>query len=206
LPVLDAYRVGAQRVHDLATWCEAAGIGFVSVWALSRDNLQRGSAAVAEITDVVVEALVAMAAIQRWRIRVIGTLDLLPIHTVTALHAVVEGTRAIDGVTLNVAIAYDGRADIVTAVRELILEFEPDAEGLPVLTERQLAQHLSTAGQPDIDMVIRTGGEYRLSGFMPWQAANAELYFTPDTWPDFTHCDFEHALLWYAQRDRRFGR
>jgi short-chain Z-isoprenyl diphosphate synthase len=205
LPDIEAYRVGAARVHDLITWCEEAGIAFVTVWALSLDNLHRGTAAVDEIVQTVTEGLRVMAARGRWRIRAIGALDQISPHQAAALHALDQQTRGFRGVTLNVAIAYSGRSDIVNAVRALV-QHQAGQEREEAVTETRLAQHLSTAGQPDIDLVIRTSGEQRLSGFMPWQTAEAELYFTPTSWPDFARAHFDQALHWYAHRDRRFGR
>ncbi|UNM16569.1 di-trans,poly-cis-decaprenylcistransferase [Streptomyces formicae] len=110
------------------------------------------------------------------------------------------------GTLLTVALAYSGRHDIVQAVRALA-RHQADA-GLDdaAHTEQLLGRYLSTAGQPDIDLVIRTSGEQRLSGFMLWQTAHAELYFTSTTWPDFSRADFQQALHWYAHRQRRCGR
>ncbi|WP_199931041.1 polyprenyl diphosphate synthase [Streptomyces sp. CB02923] len=201
----DAYQTGALRVHDLMTWCEEAGIAFVTVWALSQDNLHRGTAAVDGIVQAVRDGVREMAATRRWCIRFIGALDQLPPQQATALRALAHQTRDIRGVTLNVALAYCGRSDIVDAVRALVEQKTgPACDG--AVTEDRLTQHLSTAGQPDIDLVIRTSGEQRLSGFMPWQTAEAELYFTSTPWPDFDRADFEKALQWYADRDLRFGR
>lgn len=206
-PVVDAYRVGAARVHELMTWCDQARIPFVTVWAMSQGNLHRDPTVVAEIIQVVTDGVRAMAATGRWRIRMIGALDRLPEEHACALRALEQDTHGIRGVTLNVAIAYSGRSDIIDAVRALIQEQLQHSE-LPLyetVTEHHLAQHLSTAGQPEIDLIIRTSGEQRLSGFMPWQTAEAELYFTDTAWPDFDQNSFEQALHWYARRERRFG-
>ena len=200
---LEAYRIGALRVNDLALWCDEAGISVVTVWVLSLDNLHRGAASVSMIVSTVVERLEKMAATGRWRIRTIGSLQLLGPDKAAALCAVSDATEKIDGMTINVAIAYSGRGDIVQAVSALLLRGDL---GTNQVTEQQLEGLLSTAGQPDIDLVIRTSGEQRLSGFMPWQTAEAELYFTETPWPDFDRSSFEKALQWYAIRNRRFGR
>ncbi|MFD9698354.1 polyprenyl diphosphate synthase [Lentzea sp. NPDC059081] len=201
----DAYLTGAARVHELVTWCEEAGIQVVTVWALSQDNLSRSAQSVSAITRAVTSGVQAMAASERWRIRPVGALDRLPGDEAEALRAVEAATRHHDGTTLNVAVAYSGRDDILTAVRALVDEHRDSRLDVAGITEKQLSRHLSTAGQPDVDLLIRTAGEQRLSGFMPWQADQAELYFTDTPWPDFDRPQFTRALTWYAHRVRRFG-
>ncbi|RSO06933.1 di-trans,poly-cis-decaprenylcistransferase [Streptomyces sp. WAC 06783] len=203
-PLEQAYAQGARRVVDLATWCEEAQIPVVTVWALSQDNLQRAPAAIAQVLDAVACGLHRIAASGRWRIRPIGDLDLLPPAQADQLLTLARTGAGGTWGTLNVAVGYAGRADIVTAVRALL----HSGDGHPAhnVGETDLAQHLSTAGQPDIDLVIRTSGEQRLSGFMPWQAAYAEFYFTPVLWPDFSADDFATALDFYQTRQRRYGK
>ncbi|GHG56251.1 polyprenyl diphosphate synthase [Streptomyces griseocarneus] len=205
-PFADAYRSGASRVCELVTWCERAGVPFVTVWALSRDNLRRGPDAVAEILRAVTDGTRAMADEGRRRIRVIGSLDRLPPDGAEALRRIEEDTRGATGTTVNVAIAYSGRGDIVDAVCALARLGCDGPPPSPAVLERRLAGQLSTAGQPDVDLVIRSSGEQRLSGFMLWQTAEAELYFTETLWPDFTEADFTAALHAYTARDRRHGR
>ncbi|MEV4743718.1 polyprenyl diphosphate synthase [Streptomyces sp. NPDC049555] len=199
-PLADAYEAGAERVRELLTWSEEAGIRFVTVWALSRDNLCRPPRLVEEIVQAIIKGLWRMAAEARWPIKVTGSLDLLP-HTeqADALRSVERRTADAPGSVLTVAVAYDGRRDIVAAAAHA--SRHPAAE----ITEDLLASYLSTAGHPDIDLLIRTSGEMRLSGFMPWQSAHAELYFTPVCWPDFDRTQFDRALAAYAERDRRYG-
>ncbi|MFE6103689.1 polyprenyl diphosphate synthase [Streptomyces laurentii] len=200
-----AYRQGADRVYDLALWCEEAGIGHVTVWALSTDNLARPPETVEPILQAVTDGLQRMASVGRWRIRAIGEVDRLPPEHLGRLRAVERRSEEARGMTINVALAYDGRHDIVNAVVELLHRHATQPlDGLAV--EDLLARYLSTAGQPEIDLVVRTSGEQRLSGFMPWQTAFSELYFTDTAWPDFDHDDFRAALAWYAGRQRRHGR
>ncbi|MGW8378419.1 undecaprenyl diphosphate synthase family protein [Actinacidiphila sp. SB3-2] len=145
----------------------------------------------------------AVAATAQWHIRPIGALDLLPADHRAQLHALTRRPTPEAGGILNVAIGYDGRADILAAVQELL--HEPDVAVADDGVEARLERCLSTAGQPDIDLVIRTSGEQRLSGFMPWQTAYAEIYFTPVLWPDFAADDFTAALDFYRTRQRRWG-
>ncbi|SDM30423.1 polyprenyl diphosphate synthase [Allokutzneria albata] len=204
VPVVDAYRLGATRVRELMVACDDARIPFVTVWALSKDNLRRGAASVRVIAEAVTAELVAMAETRRWRIRVLGSVADLPADAARTLREVVRTTEDCAGAVLNVAVAYSGRSDIAAAAAALLTGAQP--AGLDVAeVEHRLVRGLSTAGQPDIDLLIRTAGEQRLSDFMLWQAAHAELYFTETLWPDFENKHFELALRWYGQRHRRYG-
>ncbi|MFF4160818.1 polyprenyl diphosphate synthase [Streptomyces sp. NPDC001678] len=205
LPLADAYQAGADRVRELLCWCDELGISYVTVWALSQDNLYREPKVVDQIVNAVTEGLERIAAEGRWSIRIIGALEHLPHQEqAAALRAVERDSAMATGARLTVAVAYDGRREIVAAAQELLRAY---AEGSIVgeLTEQRLADFLSTAGQPDVDLLIRTSGESRLSGFMPWQTAYAEFYFTPVYWPDFDRRHFAVALAAYAERDRRRG-
>jgi short-chain Z-isoprenyl diphosphate synthase len=188
----------------LLTWCDQDRIPYLTVWALSRENLRRDPVTLAPLAEAMVDGLQQMAVSRRWRIRVIGDLELLGSPLAADLRAIEAQTQDATGTVLNVAVAYSGRADIAHAAATLIHRHQvQDLDAIAV--ERLLCRYLSTAGQPDIDLVIRTSGEERLSGFMPWQAAQAELYFTPVLWPDFGLSEFRAALHSYAQRSRRCG-
>ncbi|MFG1798273.1 polyprenyl diphosphate synthase [Nocardia sp. NPDC049149] len=206
VPVAEAYRLGATRVRELMVACDDARIPFATVWALSRDNLRRGAPSVRAITRAVTTELVAMADMRRWRIRPMGTLTDLPDDTERILREIARATADCSGAVLNVAVAYNGRRDIAAAASALLSDSTHRLAQLDLAQlEHQLAQRLCTAGQPDIDLLIRTSGEQRLSDFMLWQAANAELYFTETLWPDFDAEHFELALRCYGQRLRRYG-
>ena len=210
LDELEAYRRSAAKVEHLLSWCDRAGIDIVTIWVLSVDNLQRGPMTVQKLVDVIIRGLQRMAAMQCWRFHVIGDLSMIPAPQVAALRAIEAATADVQGLQVNVALAYGGRQDIVAAVQGLLAEYSftdattwvTDAKAL----EERLSAHLSTAGQPDPDLIIRTSGEYRTSGFLLWQSAQSELYFTTTEWPDFTEADLNDALQSYSRRDRRFGR
>jgi short-chain Z-isoprenyl diphosphate synthase len=139
----------------------------------------------------------------------VGALDLLPDSTVRVLKEAAEATHEKDGLLVNVAIGYGGRREITDAVRSLLQEHASKGASLEevaeVLDVEHIADHLYTRGQPDPDLVIRTSGEQRLSGFLLWQSAHSEFYFCDALWPDFRRIDFLRALRSYALRERRHG-
>jgi short-chain Z-isoprenyl diphosphate synthase len=139
----------------------------------------------------------------------VGSLEVLPPETAAVLKQAEEGTRDRPGATVNLAVGYGGRREIADAVRSLLVEHAERGTTLDELAEvldvEHIAQHLYTRGQPDPDLIIRTSGEQRLSGFLLWQTANAEFHFTDVYWPDFRRVDFLRALRDYAARHRRFG-
>jgi short-chain Z-isoprenyl diphosphate synthase len=208
VPTAQAYQLGARRAVELTACCHLRGIRYLTLWALSQKNLRRSSEQIGPLLEVIVAGLSDIAASRRWRIHHLGEADLLPEPIQHVISKIVWQTSRDGPGTLNVAIAYDGRDDIASAVRGLILAGEAAhpadlvaRNGLPTL----LGKHFATVGQPDPDLVIRTSGEYRLSGFMPWQTAYSELYFTEVDWPDFTAEQLDCALNSYRSRRRRYG-
>jgi short-chain Z-isoprenyl diphosphate synthase len=145
----------------------------------------------------------------RWRVHHVGQLDLLPDRTQQVLKKAEEKAGTIDGVLVNVAVGYGGRQEITDAVRSLLSDRAAAGAGLDELAEtltvEDISEHLYTRGQPDPDLVIRTSGEQRLSGFMLWQSAHSEYYFCEVFWPAFRKVDFLRALRDYAARHRRYG-
>ena len=143
---------------------------------------------------------------RRWRINPVGSLDLLPEHTAAVLKEARRDQCRIDGLWVNVAVGYGGRQEIADAVRSLLAEHAERGTSLDELVRsldvEHISEHLYTKGQPDPDLVIRTSGEQRLSGFMLWQSAHSEYYFCEAYWPDFRRVDFLRALRSYAQRHR----
>ena len=137
------------------------------------------------------------------RLKVIGDVAGFPDNLQSRIHAAEAATQHNHAITLVVAANYGGQWDVVQAVKHWQAA-NPSADAAQ-LTQAQLAQHLSTAGMPDVDLLIRTGGEQRISNFLLWQAAYAELYFTEALWPEFDEAELSKALNWYADRERRFG-
>ncbi|MEV6235678.1 polyprenyl diphosphate synthase [Lentzea sp. NPDC051838] len=209
LPVAKGFLAGARRIPGILRLCSDRGIEFVSLWMLSESNLRRPAVERAAMIELAEWTITVLAERRQWRLQLIGQLDLLPPSTRDSMRAAVATTEDVDGPVVNLALGYTGRNDITTAVRSLLLS--PDARrsaGAEIaenLTPDQIRTHLSTGDQPDLDLVVRTSGEERLSGFMTWQIAESELYFSPRLWPDFDESDFDAAMESYRDRDRRFG-
>ncbi len=203
------HKAGAARIADLLDWCDEAGVEVVTLWLLSTDNLARPPQELASLLTIIEDTVSDLAARGRWRIHPVGALDLLPDHTARLLKEAAESTAGIDGALVNVAVGYGGRREVVDAVRSLLQEHATQGTSLDELAQlldvEHIAEHLYTKGQPDPDLVIRTSGEQRLSGFLLWQSAHSEFYFCEAYWPDFRHVDFLRALRAYAERQRRFG-
>ena len=208
--VSEGHQRGADKIVDLLRWCDAAGVELVTLWLLSTDNLSRPAAELDPLLRIIEGVVESLAAPQnRWTLRVVGALDLLPAETARRLKESTAGTEGRPGVTVNVAIGYGGRREIADAVRSMLQAHAADGRSLEevadLLDVEHISQHLYTRGQPDPDLVIRTSGEQRLGGFLLWQSAHSEFYFCEAYWPDFRRVDFLRALRAYAARQRRFG-
>lgn len=204
----EGHRRGADRITELLEWSEDVGVEVVTLWMLSTDNLERGEAELGELLEIIVDTVEGLAADGRWHLQLVGNPDLLPPDVADRLASAVgdSGGR----LHVNVAIAYGGRTEIVDAVRSFLSEEAEAGRSLADaardVSVESLARHLYTQGQPDPDLVIRTSGEQRLSGFLMWQSAHSEYYFCDAYWPDFRRVDFFRALRSYSQRQRRRGK
>jgi short-chain Z-isoprenyl diphosphate synthase len=206
----DGHRVGAAKIVDLLDWSQEAGVEVVTLFLLSTDNLDRPAAELEPLLEIIASAVEGLAAPdRRWRLRVVGNPDALPRPLAERIEAAAGGTAGRDGMEVNVAIGYGGRQEIADAVRKLLLRHAEAGTSIEELAEvldvDHIAEHLYTSGQPDPDLVIRTSGEQRLSGFLMWQSVHSEFYFTEALWPQFRHIDFLRALRDYSRRHRRWG-
>jgi len=204
------HRRGADKIAEFLGWAEALGIEVATLWMLSTDNLGRSAAELDDLLDIIEDAVRGLADSGRWRVRVVGRLDLLPERTAVALRHAAERTEGVRGLQVNVAIGYGGRHEIADAVRAYLREQAEAGATLADLAERidvdDIAAHLYTAGQPDPELVIRTSGEVRIGGFLMWQSAHSELYFCEAYWPGFRRVDFLRALRDFTRRERRLGK
>jgi short-chain Z-isoprenyl diphosphate synthase len=203
------HKVGAGKIEEFLGWCEEVGVEVVTLWLLSTDNLARSGAELTDLLAIIEDTVRSLAAAGRWRVHPVGALDLLPDATAAVLKAAADATSGVDGLIVNVAVGYGGRQEIADAVRALLQEHAERGTSIEelagLLDVEHIAEHLYTRGQPDPDLVIRTSGEQRLSGFLLWQSAHSEFYFCEAYWPDFRRVDFLRALRSYAARSRRFG-
>jgi short-chain Z-isoprenyl diphosphate synthase len=203
------HRAGAANVLEFLSWCDDAGVEVVTLWLLSTDNLSRPSQELAPLLAIIEDLVGRIAATGRRRVHPVGSLDLLPAPLAAALKEHEAATAGLRGPHVNVAVGYGGRREIADAVRSLLQEHAARGTSLEELADvidvEHIAAHLYTRGQPDPDLVIRTSGEQRLSGFLLWQSAHSEFYFCEALWPDFRKVDFLRALRSYADRERRFG-
>ncbi|WP_283770559.1 isoprenyl transferase [Nocardioides faecalis] len=203
------HRAGAANIEPLLTWCDEVGIEVVTLWLLSTDNLNRPANELEPLLEIITEAVASLAEQRRWRLHPVGALDLLPDDTAEQLKRAAESTADVEGMTVNIAVAYGGRREIADAVRSLLNEHADKGTSLAELAQQldieHIEEHLYTKGQPDPDLVIRTSGEQRLGGFLLWQSAKSEFYFCEAYWPDFRRVDFLRAIRAYALRDRRYG-
>ncbi|ALP34576.1 isoprenyl transferase [Corynebacterium pseudotuberculosis] len=209
--VTHGHRVGAKKVGEMVRWCKDTDVELVTVYLLSTENLGRASDELDMLFDIIGDVVDELAAPEtNCRLRLVGHLDLLPPEVAERMNYAQEKTAHDTGVAVNVAVGYGGRQEIVDAVRELISgEVESGTEPEKIadkVTVESISKHLYTSGQPDPDLVIRTSGEQRLSGFLLWQAAYSEIWFTDTYWPAFRRVDFLRALREYSKRSRRFGK
>ncbi|WP_432561123.1 isoprenyl transferase [Kineococcus sp. SYSU DK003] len=208
-PSSHGHRAGADKVVEVMGWCADEGIEVVTLYLLSTDNLNRPADELEPLILIVEDAVARVAATKQWKVHPVGALDLLPEASASRLRELAEETAGITTGVVNVAIGYGGRQEIANAVRSLLREHAALGTSMADLAEvvdvEHIADHLYTKGQPDPDLVIRTSGEQRLSGFLLWQSAHSEFFFTEVLWPDFRKVDFLRALRSYAARERRFG-
>lgn len=208
----DSYRAGMARFEEFLGWTNELGIPVITGWVLSRENLARSDTELAPYFEVLMEMfqrLPKLARAQNLKIRFIGSLDLLPGELVEAAKSA-EASCPDGARHLNIAMGYGGRQEIVDAAKDLVSRLA--AEGVEAadmaahIDAETLARHMYSADVPDPDLLIRTSGESRLSGFLLWQSAYAEFVFVDVYWPAFRRVDFLRALRDFTRRQRRFGK
>jgi short-chain Z-isoprenyl diphosphate synthase len=210
----EAYRAGAAKLDEVLAWCADLGIPAVTVWACSTENLSRAPREVESLLGVISAKLDVLAADprihrRRVRVRAAGKLDLLPDATLAAVRRAEQATAAYGDLVLTFALAYGGRQEIVDAVRRLIRDHAKQGatvdEVADAVTQEEIGRYLYVPDLPDPDLIIRTSGEVRLSGFLLWQSAYSEFYFCDVHWPAFRKIDFLRGIRSYQARERRFG-
>ena len=204
LPRIEGHQAGIENARSIIKYLNQHHIKCATLYAFSTENWNRPEDEVSSLIHLL-EEVIDKEAIELHKngIRMLhlGHLEELSPGLQQAIGRAVELTKGNTGLTLNIAFNYGGRLEILDAVRRLV------AEGIPPqsIDEKLFSNYLYTAGLPDVDLIIRTGGEIRISNFLVWQAAYSEFYFTPVLWPDFGEEELDKALLSYSQRKRRFG-
>ncbi len=208
-PRLFGHRAGAESVQDIVAACSEIGISYLTLYAFSSENWKRPEEEVSGLMSILqryLESELRKMVQNDIRLRAIGDHSRLPKRVRETLYSVIEETANNSSLTLTIALSYGGREELVRAMRKQAQrccagELDPLA-----ISEESFARELDTAGIPDPDLMIRTGGEARLSNFLLWQLSYAEIYFTDIMWPDFRKEAFLQALADYQNRERRFGR
>lgn len=227
----DGHMAGADKIVEFIGWCADLGIPTVTLYMLSTDNMNRSEQELEQLMGIISDTLDRLTEARPGgrpvRVHPVGQPELLPEPLATKLWDVTTATGAIPRVEaqslsndadppdeepcihINVAVGYGGRQEIVDSVKDLMRaaakEGKTLAEVAESLTPAEIGERLYTRGQPDPDLIIRTSGEQRLSGFLMWQSAYSEFYFAEALWPDFRRVDFLRAVRDYSNRQRRFG-
>lgn len=208
-PRLFGHKAGVDTVREIVEVARSLGIQFLTLYAFSTENWKRPKGEVSGLMGLLktyLQAELETMLSNDIRLNCLGLSHRLPEDVRQILQQSIDRTQSCTGMTLNLALNYGGRAELLDAVKKIAQECRDGLLDPEMLTEATINDHLFTAGQPDPDLLIRTGGENRLSNFLLWQASYAELYFTSIKWPDFREDQFIAALQNYSQRQRRFGK
>ncbi|MBQ4239197.1 MAG: isoprenyl transferase [Ruminococcus sp.] len=208
LPRSAGHTAGAQTFRKIARYCSDIGIKYLTVYAFSTENWRRPSDEVDALMRLFKDYL--QEAIRDFKddsivLRFIGDRSAFSPELLSLMNENEEESRERDGMVLNIAMNYGGRAELVTAIRDMANEVKDGSLDPAAITEELVSQHLYTKGQPDPDLIIRPSGENRTSNFLLWQSAYAEYVIMDVMWPDFTQDDLNEALIEFAKRNRRFG-
>ncbi len=203
ISLLDGYQNGVKKFVSFSIWAKSFGVKTLTVWALSTENVKnRSRAELAILFNLYYKAakdpeMLAMLIKNKARIKIIGNLAIIPKNVRGALISLERKTSAYTEFTINLLIGYGGREDIVYGLRQ---------QSKKKVSESTFAKSIRTSSIPDVDLIIRTSGEHRLSGLLPWQTNYSELYFARKHWPEFNKTDLKRALIAFSERERRFGR
>lgn len=201
---LKGHRAGVENIRTIVKFLQNKGVPYVTLYAFSTENWHRPIEEVTGIFHILEEVMDKEAAElhrNNVRIRHVGSLEHISKKLQKSIQRAVELTKNNTGLTLGVALNYGGRAEIIDAVRGIVKDGVKPED----ITEELLGRYLYAPDFPDVDLLIRTGGEYRTSNLMLWQTTYSELFFTPVLWPDFGDEELEKALVFFSQRQRRFG-
>lgn len=207
----EGHKLGADKVHDMITWCINLGVGTVTIYAFSTENFRRAPEELEHLFDLFEDYLNDVAVdpnihSKQVRVKAIGRRELFPKRVQRAIQSAEESTKNYSNFLLQLAMGYGGREEVLDAVRAIANDVKKGMLVPDEISETTIAQRLYTNGSADPHLIIRTSGEERISNFLLWQSAYSELYFCETYWPLFRKIDFLRAIRTYQTRERRFGR
>ena len=199
---------GVKTADKIISYAEKIGIRFLTLYAFSTENWNRSKIEVEFLMKIFKKKLEEAISNQKRNIKfqVIGEKEKISNNIINLINILEEKTRLNNGMTLNIAFNYGSKSEIVNSVKLIVNNIKNQKINLENITKENFNNYLYTKNQPDVDLLIRTGGEYRISNFLLWQIAYAELFFTKTLWPNFSEKDFENAILEFNKRERRYGR
>jgi undecaprenyl diphosphate synthase len=202
------HRNGVQSVRDVVEGAAELGIKYITLYTFSSENWNRPKLEVSAIMELMIATIhkeINNFMKNGIRLNAIGDLNMLPAKAYTELASAIKKTSGNTGITLTLALSYSSRREIVQAAKNLAEKVQKGELNVTDIDEETFENNLYTSGMPDPELMIRTSGEYRISNYLLWQIAYAELYFTPKLWPDFRREDLYEAIIDYQKRERRFG-
>lgn len=208
LPRTAGHKAGAENFRAIATYCKDLGLDYLTVYAFSTENWKRPQTevdAIMGLLDQYLHESIETMARDNIRLRFLGDTSVLSPKLRALIEETDEITRHITGFQANICLNYGGRDELVRAARQFARECVEGKRSPEELTETEFPNYLWSAGLPDPELLIRPGGELRVSNFLLWQCAYSEIYVTDTLWPDFGKAELDKALAWYQTRDRRFG-
>lgn len=204
----EGHRVGAENLENMAKYCNKIGIEYLTVYAFSTENWKRSKEEVSALMILLKKYLKKFSKTankENIRIKILGDIEVLEKGLKKSIEETVEQTKNNTGLTLNIAFNYGGRAEIVNAMKKIAQKIKKGEIDISSINEDLISNNLYTAGEPDPDLLIRPGGELRISNFLPWQLTYTEFYFTDKYWPDFSNSDLMQAIEVFNKRNRKFG-
>ncbi len=209
LPRKSGHRAGAETLRKFIRWCADFGIPTVTVYAFSSENWDRPKDEVNALMKLIIEFFGKYSKEleeEGVRLKFLGHLEDLPEDSLQVVREAEEESKHRTRITLNIALSYGSRQEIIRAIQNIAREVKDNQYSVDDINIENVDNHLYTAGQENPDLLIRPGGEQRISNFLLWQLSYAELYFTEKLWPDFSKRDLEKALVEFSNRERRFGK
>lgn len=211
LSAIEGHKRGVDTLENVLEWCIDLGIDIVTVYAFSTENFKRSEKEVKDLMNLFVESFLSISTNKKIhknkvRLKAVGRLDLFPEDVRDAITDAEKSTEQYTQRLINIAMGYDGRVEIVDAFKKIAKKVQKGELDPEDIDENMINDNLYTAGLEDPNLVIRTSGEERLSGFLLWQSSYSELYFTDSLWPELRKVDFLRAIRSYTQRQRRFGK